>query len=304
MPDLSVKVGPLALKNPLLLASGTWGFGERLSEFFDLSLMGGLVTKGLSLKPRPGNKPPRLAEAPCGLINAIGLENPGVEAFASRILPWLKEKVNTHLLVNVFGETIEEFLGVIERLKDGPISGFELNISCPNVEKGGLSFAKDPSAVRVLVSEVRKVFRGFLAVKLSPVGPVFEVAEAALSAGADALTAANTYPALAVDLWRRRPALGRVTGGLSGPAIKPLTLKLVFELWQRFKAPILASGGIVSGKDVLEYLLCGASACQIGTATLLDPENPKRILQELEELLLALGEERISALRGGLRLDA
>ncbi len=304
MPDLSVQVGPLTLKNPLLLASGTWGFGKGLSHHLDLSVLGGVVTKGISLNPRPGNPPPRLAETPCGLINAIGLENPGVKVFREKILPSLLAKIKGPILVNVFGESKEEFLAVIEALKEEPVAGFELNVSCPNVEKGGLSFAQDPEAVKTLVQEVREVYTGFLSVKLSPVGPVLTVAEAALKAGADALTAANTYPALAVDLWQRRPALSRPGGGLSGPAIKPLTLKLVFDLWQRFKAPILASGGISSGRDVLEYLLCGAAACQIGTATLIDPENPARILRETEKLLTALKEEKIFPLRGSLRLDA
>ncbi len=303
MPDLGVRLGPLELKNPLILASGTWGFGEALSSYLDLSILGGLISKGLSKAPRPGNPPPRIAETPCGLINAIGLENPGVQVFKEKILPSIKEKTTSPLLVNVFGEKTEEFVTIIQLLA-GEVEGFELNISCPNVEKGGISFSQDPQAVRDLVREVRSVYSGFLAVKLSPVGPVAQVAEAALTSGADALTVANTYPAMAVDLYRRSPALGRLSGGLSGPAIKPLTLKLVFDLWQRFRAPIMASGGIVTGKDVLEYILCGASACQIGTATLLDPENPKKILEEVQSLLVELGEEKITSLKGALRLDA
>ncbi len=301
--DLSVKIGPFEAPNPVFLASGTWGFGERLKDHLDLSSLGGLFTKGISLKPRAGNPPPRLAETPCGLINAIGLENPGVEAFCRHIWPGLSD-LSARILVNVFGETVAEFLAVIERLLPLPLAGIELNISCPNVEKGGLSFAQDPKAVGELVRRVRGFYKGFLVVKLSPVGPVFEVAEAALSSGADALTVANTYPALAVDLWQRRPALARGFGGLSGPAIKPLTLKLVHDLWKHFKAPIFGCGGITSGRDVLEYLLCGASAVQVGTATLLDPKNPVRILQEIETLLDVLGEDEISSLVGELRLDA
>ncbi|NPA49395.1 MAG: dihydroorotate dehydrogenase [Thermodesulfobacteria bacterium] len=303
--DLAVEIGPLKAPNPIFLASGTWGFGERLKDHLDLSSLGGLFTKGISLHPREGNPPPRLAETPCGLVNAIGLENPGVETFCQHIWPWLS-KSNRNILVNVFGETIQEFLEVITKLSSLPLAGIELNISCPNVEKGGLSFAQDASAVKVLVQEVRDIYQGFLVVKLSPVGPVFEVAEAALSAGADALTAANTYPAMVVDLWQRKPALSRGFGGLSGPAVKPLTLKLVFELWQRFRAPIFGCGGITSGKDVLEYILCGASAVQVGTATLLDPQNPSQILQEIETVLPSLLKEgeNLSSLRGGLKLDA
>ncbi len=301
--DLTVKIGPLRAPNPIFLASGTWGFGEQLRKHLDLSLLGGVFTKGLSLKPRQGNPPPRLAETPCGLINAIGLENPGVEAFCKYIWPWLSS-LQPNILVNIFGESVSEFLEIISRLATLPFAGLELNISCPNVEKGGLSFAHDPGAVKELVREVRKIYKGFLVVKLSPVGPIFEVAHAALSEGADALTVANTYPAMAIDVWRRKSALSRTFGGLSGPAIKPLTLKLVFDLWQRFKTPIFGCGGITSGKDVLEYILCGASAVQVGTANLLDPQSATRILQELKELLLSLGEENISALKGELKLDA
>ncbi len=298
--DLGVQIGPLKAANPLFLASGTWGFGELLSRYFDLSLMGGLVTKGLSWLPREGNPPPRLAEAPCGLINAIGLENPGVLRFREEIWPRLSQ-YGTNILVNVFGETVSDFVKVVEALRSLPLAGIELNISCPNVEKGGLSFAQDPKAVKRLLREVRNIYGGFLVVKLSPVGPVLEVAEVCLMEGADALTVANTYPALAVDLWQRRPALGRGSGGLSGPAIKPLTLKLIHEIWKRFKPPIFGCGGIVSGRDVLEYMLCGATAVQVGTATLLDPENPPRILEETKTLLAKMGEEKILSLIGALK---
>ncbi len=299
--DLSVQIGPLMLKNPVLLASGTWGFGKKLKNYINLGSLGGLVSKGISFEPREGNPPPRLAETPCGLINAIGLENPGVKAFKKYILPEMLSW-QTPILVNIFGENIEEFLKVAEELKHEPVAGFELNVSCPNVAKGGLSFGHDPEAVKNLVSELRLFYKGFLVVKLPPVGPVFKVAEAALNAGAHALTVANTYPALAVDLLHRKPALARGSGGLSGPAIKPLTLKLVYDLYRQFKAPIIGCGGIVSGKDALEYIACGAKAVQVGTATLLDPENPKRILQEIAEELQKLQETKISSLYAALHL--
>ncbi len=300
MLDLSVKVAGVTFKNPVLLASGTWGFGEKLKSYLDLSTLGGLVSKGISLKPREGNPPPRLAETPCGLINAIGLENPGVEVFKKHILPQLLA-FKTHLLVNIFGETIDEFLGVAEALKDEPITGLELNISCPNVAKGGLAFGHDPATVKTLVEEIGKIYSGFLVVKLPPVGPVLDVARVALESGADALTVANTYPALAVDLASRRLALGRGTGGLSGPAIKPLTLKLVYDLYRELKAPIFGCGGITSGKDVLEYILCGAAAVQVGTATLLDPQNPAKIFTEIEEELKKLGETNLGNLLAALK---
>ncbi|OAG28513.1 dihydroorotate dehydrogenase [Thermodesulfatator autotrophicus] len=297
--DLTVKIAGLTFKNPVLLASGTWGFGEKLKNYLDLSSLGGLVTKGISLKPREGNPPPRIAETPCGLINAIGLENPGVEIFKKHVLPPILAW-KTHVLVNIFGETIDEFLAVAEALKDEPISGLELNVSCPNVAKGGLAFGHDPATVKALVEELRKTYPGFLVVKLPPVGPVLEVARTVLEAGADALTVANTYPALAVDLTNRRLALGRGTGGLSGPAIKPLTLKLVYDLYRELKAPIFGCGGITSGRDVLEYIFCGAKAVQVGTATLLDPENPGKILAEIEQELEKLGETRLENLFAGL----
>lgn len=299
MIDLSVRIGTLSLKNPIFLASGTWGFGEKLKDYLDLSLMGALVTKGISLKPRPGNPPPRLAETHCGLVNAIGLENPGLTTFKSEILPQLLE-YRVPILVNVFGESIDEYLAVVEGLKETPIQGLELNISCPNVKKGGLQFGQDPEAVEELVTKVRKVYDGFLVVKLSPVGPTLEVAQAAARAGAEALTVANTYPALVIDLERRKPAVAAGFGGLSGPAIKPLTLRLVYQISREVSLPVIGCGGISTGRDVLEYLLAGASAVQVGTATLVDPSSPKRILNELGLLLERLRVSRLSSLVGAL----
>jgi len=298
--DLSTHVGPLSFKNPILLASGTWGFGEGLDSYLDLSGLGGLVTKGLSLEPRAGNPPPRLAETPCGLINAIGLENPGLETFRQEFLPRL-EAYGVPILVNIFGESLEDYLRVAEGLREEKISALEVNISCPNVEKGGLQFGQDPGSVKRLVEELVRLSPFPVVVKLSPVGPVREVAEAALSAGASALTVANTYPALAVDVFQRRPVLSRGTGGLSGPAIKPLTLRLVHELYRLFQAPIIGCGGIVSASDVVEYLLCGAAAVQVGTATLLDPEAPGKILSDLPSFLVALGVQNLKELIGTLR---
>ncbi len=298
--DLSTRVGPLTFSTPLLLASGTWGFGKELSAHLDLSRLGGLVTKGISFKPREGNPPPRLAETPCGLVNAIGLENPGLNTFRQEILPELREH-GVPILVNIFGESLEDYLAVAEGLKEEEIVALEVNISCPNVEKGGLQFGQDPKAVRDLVEALARVSSQPIVVKLSPVGPVKEVAEAALSAGAVALTVANTYPALVVDIYQRRPALARGLGGLSGPAIKPLTLRLVRELYQAFKAPIIGCGGLSSAEDVVEYLLCGAAAVQIGTATLLDPQAPAKILEDLPSLLAKLGVQELKELIGALR---
>ncbi len=298
--DLSIKIQQLSLKNPILLASGTWGFGENLSKYLDLSILGGLVTKGISLNPRVGNPPPRIAETPCGLVNAIGLENPGLTKFKKEILPKLL-KYKVPILVNVFGESIDEYLEVIDGLKDNPIQGIEINISCPNVKKGGLHFGQDPKVVKELISHIRKIYDGFLVVKIPPIGPSLEVAISVAKAEADALTVANTYPALVIDIEHRRPILASGFGGLSGPAIKPLTLRLVYEIFKKINIPIIGSGGILSGRDVIEYLLSGASAVQIGTATLLDPSSPKRILNELCELLEKLKVFQISSIIGALQ---
>jgi len=276
----SIELSGLRLANPLMLASGTWGFGETLPGEV-LRAAGALVTKGISLYPREGNPPPRLAETPCGLLNSIGLENPGLEAFKARILPRLL-KIGPPVMVNILGEDEEEFLRLAEGLSGTGVAGLEVNISCPNVRRGGMAFAYDPEGVRRLVGRLREVWPGFLSVKLSPIGPIFEVAQAAEEAGAGALTCANTYPALVVQKTPRGPRFHQ--GGLSGPAIKPLTLRLVYELARRVKIPLIASGGILSGRDAQDYLLAGAQAFQVGTATLLDPEAPLRILSELDEL--------------------
>ncbi len=298
--DLSVNLAGLRLKNPLLLASGTWGFGEKLAAYLDLSRLGGLVTKGISLGPRPGNPPPRLAETPCGLVNAIGLENPGLTTFKRQILPRLFS-FQVPVLVNVFGESLEGYVDVVKGLLETQVQGIELNISCPNVKKGGLQFGQDPHGVYELVTQVRKVWPGFLAVKLSPLGPVLAVAEAAVKAGADALTVANTYPALVIDVYQRKPAVAAGFGGLSGPAIRPLTLRLVREIYRHLRVPIMGCGGITSGQDVVAYILAGACAVQVGTATLVDPSAPQRILEETSAVLRKLQEERLADLIGALQ---
>ncbi len=277
------KIGDLELRSPLLLASGTWGLGER--EIPGVEYLSALITKGLSKEPMPGNPPPRLAEAPCGLINSIGLENPGIETFLNEYLPRIK-KLGPKVIVNLHGESIEDFCYLAERLDGVDISGIELNISCPNVKKGGIHFSESARDVYELVSEVRKRFSRLLIVKLSPRSPVLDIAFACEKAGADALTVANTYPALAVVSLRPFKVL---LGGLSGPAIKPLTMRLVYELSQKVKLPIIASGGVMTGRDVVEYLACGAVAVQVGTALLVDPFAIEKVYKEFEELSQELG---------------
>ncbi|WP_028841081.1 dihydroorotate dehydrogenase [Thermodesulfobacterium hveragerdense] len=279
-----LKLRNLELKTPLMLASGTWGLGENLDLYLTKeeikSNIGAFVSKGISRLPKKGNPPPRLYETPCGLINSIGLENPGLEVFKRDYLPKLF-CYGVPLIINLHGEEVEDFVALVEGFKEENVDGIELNISCPNVKKGGIAFSSDPKGVKTLVKEVRKVWEKFLAVKLSPVGPVYEIAEICEKEGVDALVVANTYPALGViDL----APLKVIKGGLSGPAIKPLTLRLVYELAQKVKLPIIGSGGILSGKDALEYLVCGAKAFQIGVANLIDPTSPVKIIQEMEEI--------------------
>ncbi len=266
---------------PLALASGTWGLGENLFKYYSPAELketfGVLVTKGISLKPRIGNLPPRIWETPCGLINSIGLANPGVKEFKKIFLTGLL-KTEVKIFVNLYGEEIEDFVALAEEFKGTGVSGLELNISCPNVKKGGIAFASQPEVVKELVKEVRKVWEGSLWVKLSPVGPVLDVAKACESSGADAIVCANTYPGLVVIEGEKV-----LKGGVSGPAIKPLTLRLVYELSREVSIPIVGCGGIASAKDVLDYFVCGAKAVEIGTAFLIDPELAKKIAKELKE---------------------
>lgn len=280
----SLKIANLELKTPLMLASGTWGFGENLSKYLSIeeikNSIGALVTKGISLYPRPGNPPPRIFEVSCGIINSIGLENPGVEIFREKYLP----KILTYqvpVIVNVHGESVEEIKGVVESLINEEVKGIELNISCPNVKKGGIAFSSDPKTVKKLVREIRNLWNRYLAVKLSPVGYVYEIAKICEDEGADALVVANTYPALGV-VNLNPPKF--IKGGLSGPAIKPLTLRLVYELSQKVSIPVIGCGGINSGRDAVEYLICGAKAFQIGTANLINPRSAIEIISEMKEL--------------------
>ncbi len=289
MSEISCVIGNYSFRTPFFLASGTWGLGDTLLKYLTpeeiRTSIGALITKGLSLEPMPGNPPPRLYETPSGLINSIGLENPGLKAFLEKYYPKLKA-LEVPIIFNLHGKTLEEFFEMAEILSSIRAEGIELNISCPNVKEGGIAFSQDPQRVFELVKGVRERFQGLLIVKLSPFGPVYEVAKKAEEAGAHALTVANTYPALGVISYE---PLQIIRGGLSGPAIKPLTLRLVFELSQRIKIPLIASGGIMTGKDALDYFICGAKAFQIGTANLIDPVAPIKIRKEFEGLLQTYG---------------
>jgi dihydroorotate dehydrogenase (NAD+) catalytic subunit len=281
--DLTVHVGALRLRNPILAASGTFAYGIEFADLIDLNCLGGFVTKGLSREPREGAPAPRLCETPSGMLNAVGLQNVGVRAFVAEKLPVLRS-FDTAVIANVFGNCLEDYVEVIRVLEgaDG-VAAYELNISCPNVKKGGMQFGADPGLVAEVVGAARKAAaRRPLWVKLSPlVTDIGLIARAAEGAGADALTVANTYPAMAVDFRTGKSCLGSLTGGLSGPAIKPITLRLVWETRKAVKIPILGLGGVETVEDVLEYVAVGASAVQVGTASFADPKVSERLTKGL-----------------------
>ena len=281
--DLSVQVGALRLRNPIIAASGTFGYGVEFAHLLDLNLLGGFVVKGLSREPIEGAPPPRIVETPSGMLNAIGLQNVGVRAFVAEKLPVLRKYV-TPVFANVFGYTLEDYVEVIRTLEDAEgLAGYELNISCPNVKRGGMQFGCDPNMVSEVVGVARSAAaRRPLWVKLSPlVTNIALTARAAAEAGADALTVANTYPAMAVDFRTGKSRLGNPTGGLSGPAIKPITLKLVWDVRQAVGIPVIGLGGVEKVDDVLDYLCVGASAVQVGTASFADPTVTRRLVDGL-----------------------
>jgi dihydroorotate dehydrogenase (NAD+) catalytic subunit len=285
--DLSVQVGALRFSNPVITAAGTFGYGAEFAHLVDLNRLGGLVTKGISKEPMEGAPAPRLSETPSGMLNAVGLQNVGVDCFLKDKLPVLL-KYNTHPIVNVFGYCLEDYVEVIRRLEEAEgISAYELNISCPNVKKGGMQFGSNPVLVEEVVGAARKAAgKRPLWVKLMPlVTDIGLIARAAESAGADALTVANTYPAMAVDIRTGKSLLGNPTGGLSGPAIKPITLRLVWEVRRAVRIPILGLGGIETAEDVLQYMTVGASAVQVGTASFADPRASEAIVGGLAEAL-------------------
>jgi dihydroorotate dehydrogenase (NAD+) catalytic subunit len=282
--DLSVNVGALRLSNPILAASGTFGYGVEFAHLVDLNQMGGIVVKGLSLEPMAGAPAPRLCETPSGMLNAVGLQNIGVRAFVAENLPALRQ-FKTAIVANVFGYSIDEYLGVIRILEEAEgLAAYELNISCPNTAHGGIQFGSDPQLVSEVVSAARRAARRPLWVKLSPnVTDIRVNAKAAEEAGADALTVANTYQAMSIDIATRKSRLGRVSGGLSGPAIRPITLRLAYEARRAVKIPVIGLGGVEKAEDALEYLLIGASAVQVGTANFSRPAACQDIRDGVEK---------------------
>ncbi|MDI6894887.1 MAG: dihydroorotate dehydrogenase [Bacillota bacterium] len=301
-PDLSVNLAGIRLANPVLVASGTFGYGREMARWFDLRLLGGIITKGTTLAARPGNPPPRIAETPAGLLNSIGLENPGVDAVIGEEIPFLRQ-FGVPVIVNIAGETVEEYATVAAKLEgvEG-VSGLEVNVSCPNVRAGGMVFGTDPAATAAVVKAVRAATSLPLLVKLTPnVTDIVEVARAAQEAGADALTLVNTLKGMAIDVQLRRPLLGAVTGGLSGPAIKPVALRMVWEVAGAVNLPIVGCGGIMSGRDAVEFLLAGASAVAVGSATLVNPLAAPRVVREMAAWLAEEGFAGVSEVVGMAR---
>lgn len=300
-PDLSVQIGALRLSNPILAASGTFGYGLEFAHLVDLNRLGGIVVKGLSAQPLEGAPPPRLAPTAGGMLNAVGLQNVGVRAFVAEKLPALRQ-FRTAIVANVFGHTIEEYVEVIRVLEGAEgVAAYELNISCPNVKRGGIQYGTDPTMTAEVVAAARSAARRPLWVKLSPnVTEIRPIARAAEASGADALTVANTYTGMSVDPATRRSRLGNLTGGLSGPAIKPLTLRLVHEVAGAVQIPVIGLGGIETAEDVAEYLVVGAAAVQVGTAHFVDPRASERLVSVLGEWVQFNNIRKISDLRGTL----
>ncbi len=299
---LQISIGPLQLKNPVIAASGTFGYGEEYADIFPVKKLGAFVTKGLSLAPRKGNPPPRLAETPAGMLNAIGLENVGLKAFLREKLPRLR-RFRCPVIANIFGNTIEEYGEMAENLENVKgVAGLEVNISCPNLKAGGSLFAADPRAVYQVTARVRQATSAFFMVKLSPnVADIAKVAQAAEEAGANAVSLINTLVGLAIDVRTRTPILANITGGLSGPAIKPVGLAMVWKVAQAVKIPVVGIGGIVSAEDALEYLIAGAAAVEVGSAHFIDPRAPLKIIEGMRKYLQVHKYGHISELVGSLK---
>jgi dihydroorotate dehydrogenase (NAD+) catalytic subunit len=298
-PDLGTRVAGLALKNPVLVASGTFGFGEEYAGFYDLSRLGGVMVKGTTLEPRDGNCSPRVYETPAGMLNAIGLQNPGVDEVIARKLPFLAA-YDTAVIVNISGHSVEDYVALAQRLSGvAGVHALELNISCPNVKTGGMQFGVDPVMTRDLVQAVRGATALPLITKLSPnVTDIVQMARVAVEGGTDAVSLINTLLGLAIDVDRRRPVLANVTGGLSGPAIRPVAVRMVWQVAREVQVPIIGMGGIMCAQDALEFILAGASAVAVGAANFVDPLAAVKVVEGLEAYCQRTGVARLSELVG------
>jgi dihydroorotate dehydrogenase (NAD+) catalytic subunit len=304
-PDLSVSFAGIRLKNPIIAASGTFGYGLEFEDVVHLNKLGGLVVKGLSREPMVGNLPPRLYETPAGMLNAIGLQNVGAQAFLDEKLPKLRRIKDIVVFANVFGYTREDYEHVVRMLNEGEgIAAYELNVSCPNTTQGGIQFGSDPHLLDEVISTVKRTARRPLIVKLSPnVTSIAHMAQVAENAGADAISLVNTFLAMAIDPETRKPRIANVTAGLSGPAIRPIALRMVFDASRAVKIPVIGMGGISTATDVVEFLLAGATAVQVGTASYWDPRATEKIVDELAEWCTEHQLERLAELTGGLALE-
>jgi len=298
----AVSIGSIKLKNPVMTASGTFGYGLEFAEYMDLDKIGAIVTKGLAIKPVKGNPPQRLVETPAGILNAIGLQNIGVEAFIKDKLPGLK-KYDTPVIANIYGTSVEEYIAVAERLSATEAAGLEVNISCPNVKKGGLAFASDRVAIKAILNGIKKVYSKTVIMKLSPnVGPLEDIARFCADNGADAVSLINTLVGMAVDLEKRKPKLANIYGGLSGPAIKPVALAFVHKVSKAVNVPVIGIGGIINAVDALEFIAAGASAVQIGTANFRDPAASFKAAGGIKEYMSKNGITDIKEIKGSLRV--
>ncbi len=297
--NMSVKIGRLKLKNPVMTASGTFGYGEEYADYVDLNKLGAVVVKGLSLKPRAGNPPPRVMETPGGMLNAVGLQNVGVEAFISEKLPFLR-KYDTKVIVNIYGENYDEYKKVTRKLSAAKgVHAVEVNISCPNVKKGGLSFGADPKTAATVTRKVKEVTDLPVIVKLTPnVTDIAAIAVAVEKAGADAISLINTITGMSVDIFTGRPHLKNITGGLSGPAIKPVALRMVWQVLQNVSIPVIGIGGIMNAEDALEFLIIGAKAVQIGTANFINPQATMEVIGGIKRYMEMTGIKNISKIIG------
>lgn len=303
MVDLSVNLGDLQLKNPVMTASGTFGYGYEYDDFIDVSSLGGIIVKGTTLNPREGNKYPRLAETPQGIINAVGLQNKGVDYFCKNINPKLK-KYTTNILVNVSGSTIDDYVATAERVNElDNIPAIELNISCPNIKEGGMAFGTSTESASKVVEAVRKVYKKHLMVKLSPnVTSIADIAKAVEASGADSVSLINTLLGMAIDAETRRPVISTVIGGLSGAAVKPIALRMVWQVSNAVSIPVVGLGGIMNATDAIEFLLAGASAVQIGTANFIDPTISVKVVKGIEEYLMRYNFTSVKEIIGSLQV--
>lgn len=303
MVDLSVEIGKLKLKNPIMTASGTFGYGEEFADFIDLNRLGGIIVKGTTLHHREGNPYPRMAETPSGMLNAVGLQNKGVDYFIEHIYPRIKD-LDTRVIVNVSGSCIDDYVAVCEKISPlDKVAAVEINISCPNVKQGGMGFGTTCSGAESVTSAVRKAYDGTMIVKLTPnVTDITEIARAVEAAGADAVSLTNTFLGMAIDVEKRKPMLSTITGGLSGPCIRPIAVRMVWQVANAVKVPVVGLGGIASGRDAIEFLLAGATAVQIGTANFVDPQVTVKAIDYIEDYLKRHQITSVRELIGGMEV--